>query len=86
MNKILYFHGKQAVIDILNYRRIKSNKVDKNLEELIKSFEIKTIPIMQINADLLMCLEIHMNYKKILAAGFSTLSFVYSFLIIYLHI
>ena len=54
LNKVFYYNGKQAVIDILNYRRIKSNKVDKNLEELIKSFEIKTIPIMQINADSLM--------------------------------
>ena len=54
LNKVFYYNGKQAVMDILNYRRIKSKKIDKYLEELSKSYELKSIPIMQINADSLM--------------------------------
>ena len=37
MNKIFYYDGKQAVIDILNFRIFKSKKFDKNLIEFIKN-------------------------------------------------
>ncbi len=54
INKIFYYNGKQAVLDILNYKIVYSKKIDKNLIELKKNYENKTIPIMPINASLLM--------------------------------
>ena len=54
MNKFFYYHGKQAVIDILNFKIIKSKKFDKNLIELRKLYEDKIIPTMPIGADVLM--------------------------------
>ena len=54
MNKFFYYYGKQATIDILNYRIIKSNKIDKSLNELLKHYENSLAPIMPVSADLLM--------------------------------
>ena len=54
INKIFYFDGRQAVIDILNYQLIKSKKLDQNLEELIKLYKHKEIPKMPIGAEVLM--------------------------------
>jgi len=54
MNKIFYYHGKQTVIDILNYRIIKNKKLDENLIDMITLFQNKDKPIMPVNADLLM--------------------------------
>ena len=54
MNKIFYFDGKQAVLDILNFKLIKSRKLDKNLEELIEIFKKKLTPKMPVGADILM--------------------------------
>ena len=41
MNKILYYNGKQAVIDILNFRIIKSKKINEKLTELCRKYENK---------------------------------------------
>ena len=38
----------------MNYRIIKSNKIDKSLNELIKYYENSLAPIMPVSADLLM--------------------------------
>ncbi|MDA9598530.1 CCA tRNA nucleotidyltransferase [Candidatus Pelagibacter sp.] len=54
LNKIFYYHGKEAVLDILSYRLFTLKKVDKNLLNLINTFELKDLPIMPINAKLLM--------------------------------
>ena len=54
MNKYFYYYGREATIDILNYRLVKLNKLDKSLTELIKHYENKESLIMPINADLLM--------------------------------
>ena len=54
MNIFFYYNGKQAVIDILKFKLIKSKKNLKIYEELIKLFETKSKPIMPINADMLM--------------------------------
>ena len=54
MNKFFYYHGKQTVIDILNFKIIKSKKFDKNLIELRKLYEDKIVPTMPIGADVLM--------------------------------
>ena len=54
MNKIFYYQGKEAVLDILNYRKVKSKKEANLLEELCNYYENKEAPIMPINANLLM--------------------------------
>ena len=54
MNKIFYYDGKQAVIDILNFNFIKSKKFEKIYKELIELYKNKSIPTMPIGADLLM--------------------------------
>ena len=53
LNKIFYFTGKQSVIDIINFKLFKSNKIEKNLIKLIKIYENKTVPIMPIGANTL---------------------------------
>ena len=53
MNKFFYYQGRQAVIDILAFKMIKSKKLDKKLLELIELFQKKTIPSMPIGADIL---------------------------------
>ena len=54
MNKVLYYHGKQAVLDILNLRIVKSKKINKTLIELSQTYRGKKIPSMPIIADFLM--------------------------------
>ena len=54
LNKIFYYNSLEAVIDILNFRVIRSKKFDKKILELIKLYQNKSIPVMPINADLLM--------------------------------
>ena len=54
MNKILYYSGKQAVVDIINFRIISLKKVDEKLLKLRKQYENKIIPKISIGADTLM--------------------------------
>ena len=54
LNKIFYYNSLEAVIDILNFRVIRSKKFDKKILELIKLYQNKSIPLMPIDADLLM--------------------------------
>ena len=54
MNKYFYYYGREATLDILNFRLIKSNKTDQSLIELVKYYENKEALIMPINADYLM--------------------------------
>ena len=55
MNKILYYNGKQAVLDILIFYIFRSKKSNqKNISNLIKKYKSKNIPLMPIKADLLM--------------------------------
>ena len=53
-NKIFYFNGRQAVMDIINFKLFKSNKIEKKLKKLIKVYENKIIPTMPIGANMLM--------------------------------
>ncbi len=50
INKIFYYLGKEAAIDILNFRIIKSKKLDKSLLKLINLFQNKPTPVMPIGA------------------------------------
>ena len=54
MNKVFYFNGKQAVIDILNFKIVSSKKLDNSLIELCKLFLEKEVPVLPIGADILM--------------------------------
>ena len=54
MNKYFYYYGREATLDILNFRLIKLNKIDQSLLELVKYYENKEALIMPINADYLM--------------------------------
>ena len=54
MNKILYYNGKQAVLDILIYKIFRSKKFNQNnIVDLIKIYKSKNIPSMPIKADTL---------------------------------
>ena len=53
-NKIFYFNGKQAVIDIINFKLFTSYKVEKRLIQLTKVYQDKLIPTMPIEANMLM--------------------------------
>ena len=53
LNKIFYFNGKEALIDIIYFKIFKSHKVDGKLIKLIEIFKVKEIPIMPIKANML---------------------------------
>jgi poly(A) polymerase len=53
-NKIFYFNGRQAVIDIINFKIFTSRKIEKKLIKLLDIYEKKEIPTLPIGADLLM--------------------------------
>ena len=53
-NKIFYFNGKQAVIDIINFKLFKSNKVEKDLIKLMEVYKDKIKQTMPIGANVLM--------------------------------
>ena len=54
LNKFFYFNGRQAVIDIINFKIFISNKVEKKLIKLLDTYKKKVIPTLPIVADLLM--------------------------------
>jgi len=54
MNKIFYYNGRQAVIDVLQFRIVNSKKLDKKLIELIKIYKDKISLIMPVGAEVLM--------------------------------
>ena len=54
INEIFYYDGKQAVLDILNFKIIKSKKIDNSLIKLSKTYINKIKPIIPIGASELM--------------------------------
>ena len=54
MNKVFYYNGKEAILDILGHRLVKSNKSEDSLKKLINHYENLKTPVMPISADLLM--------------------------------
>ncbi len=54
LNKFFYFNGRQAVIDIINFKIFTSNKVEKKLIKLLDIYKEKVIPTLPIGADQLM--------------------------------
>jgi len=53
LNKPFYYNGKEAVLDILNFRMIKSKKEDNSLKGLIEHYKNSDTPKMPVSADLL---------------------------------
>ncbi len=41
LNKLFYFNGRQAVIDIINFKIFNSNKVEKKLIKLLDNYKEK---------------------------------------------
>ena len=54
LNKILYFNGREALIDIIYFKIFKSNKVENKLIKLIEIFKEKDIPVLPFKANILM--------------------------------
>jgi poly(A) polymerase len=54
LNKILYFSGRQAVLDIINFKLFHSIVVDKKLLKLAEIYKDKIIPTPPIGANVLM--------------------------------
>tara|TARA_A100000164_G_scaffold342154_1_gene339448 strand:- start:2220 stop:3494 length:1275 start_codon:yes stop_codon:yes gene_type:complete len=54
LNKIMYYNGKQSVLDILSYRLFSQKKADKKLLSLIEKFQSKILPKIPITAKILM--------------------------------
>ena len=54
INEIFYYNGNQAVLDILNFKIIKSKKIDNSLIKLSKTYINKVKPIIPIGASELM--------------------------------
>ena len=54
LNKLFYFNGKEAVIDILSHELFRLKKVDKRLLNFINLFKSKVLPTMPVSAKILM--------------------------------
>ncbi|MDA9678319.1 CCA tRNA nucleotidyltransferase [Candidatus Pelagibacter sp.] len=54
LNKFFYFHGKQAVIDVLSYRLFYLKKLDKKLLNYLNIYKSKVPPTMPVGAKILM--------------------------------
>ena len=53
-NKIFYFSGRQAVLDIINFKLFSSKTVEKKLLKLMNVYKDKVIPTLPIGANTLM--------------------------------
>jgi len=53
-NKIFYFNGRQAVLDIVNFKLFTSKIVEKKLLKLVEVYKHKVIPTLPIGANTLM--------------------------------
>ena len=53
-NRIFYFNGRQAAIDIINFKIFTSKKIEKRLIKLLDIYKEKEVPTLPIGADLLM--------------------------------
>ena len=54
LNKIFYFNGREALLDVLYFKIFKSKKVDNKLIKLIEIFKKKKMPVMPFKASTLM--------------------------------
>ena len=50
LRKILYFNGKQALLDLLYFQVFRSKKIDKKLVNFIKLFKDEEVPVLPLKA------------------------------------
>ena len=67
LQKILYFDGKQSLLDLLYFQIFRSKKIDKKLLEMIEFFKDKEPPLLPLRAITLMA-EYHIPEGKELGA------------------
>ena len=67
LQKILYFNGKQSLLDLLYFQIFRSKKIDKKLLEMIEFFKDKEPPLLPLRAITLMA-EHHIPEGKELGA------------------
>ena len=53
LNRIFYFNGREALMDVIYFKIFKSTKVDNKLIKLIDNFKNKEIPTMPLKANVL---------------------------------
>jgi len=53
LNKVFYFNGKEALMDIIYFKIFRSSRTDNRLIRLIEIFKKKEIPVMPIKANML---------------------------------
>ena len=53
LNKIFYFNGREALMDVIYFKIFKSSKVDGKLLKMIENYKHKKVPIMPIKANTL---------------------------------
>ena len=63
LQKILYFDGKQSLLDLLYFQIFRSKKIDKKLLEMIEFFKDKEPPLLPLRAITLMA-EYHIPEGK----------------------
>ena len=54
LQEVLYFNGKQSLLDLLYFQIFRSKKVDKKLLEMIEFFKDKDPPLLPLRANTLM--------------------------------
>ena len=65
LNKIFYFNGREALMDIIYFKIFKSKKVDNKLLKLIEIFKAKVNPVMPIKANILIKKYPHLEGKEL---------------------
>ena len=50
LQKVLYFNGKQSLLDLLYFQIFRSKKVDKKLLKMIEFFKDKEAPILHLRS------------------------------------
>ena len=50
LNKIFYFNGREALMDVIYFKIFKSNKVDIQLLEMIEKYQQKVLPLLPLRA------------------------------------
>ncbi len=53
LNRIFYYKGKQALIDILSFKIFTSRKIDNKILKFVEHFKFKNLPSMPVNAKFL---------------------------------
>ena len=65
LNKIFYFNGREALMDVIYFKIFKSKKVDNKLLKLIEIFKAKVTPVMPIKANILIKKYPHLEGKEL---------------------